>query len=150
MAAAGFAPAPLRIVALGQRLVPLGQTVVRAACVRAFRGRLAQRDTGKTRTCNPRIHKPMLHPLGHAAGCHGKLGYGATVVRLTSHQEVGNSNCSAINLLWPAGFDSNGLCRDSTDALAEWLSRRRAKPMGCPCVGSNPTSVAPFQLSANK
>ena len=28
------------------------------------------------------------------------------------------------------------------DTLAEWLRRRPAKPMGSPCVGSNPTGVA--------
>ena len=27
------------------------------------------------------------------------------------------------------------------DTLAEWLRRRPAKPMGSPCVGSNPTGV---------
>ena len=30
----------------------------------------------------------------------------------------------------------------SDDTLAEWLRRRPAKPMGSPCVGSNPTGVA--------
>ena len=30
---------------------------------------------------------------------------------------------------------------DSKDTLAEWLRRRPAKPMGSPCVGSNPTGV---------
>ena len=30
------------------------------------------------------------------------------------------------------------------DTLAEWLRRRPAKPMGSPCVGSNPTGVAFF------
>ena len=29
----------------------------------------------------------------------------------------------------------------SKDTLAEWLRRRPAKPMGSPCVGSNPTGV---------
>ena len=29
----------------------------------------------------------------------------------------------------------------SQDTLAEWLRRRPAKPMGSPCVGSNPTGV---------
>ena len=29
----------------------------------------------------------------------------------------------------------------SIDTLAEWLRRRPAKPMGSPCVGSNPTGV---------
>ena len=28
-----------------------------------------------------------------------------------------------------------------SDTLAEWLRRRPAKPMGSPCVGSNPTGV---------
>ena len=27
------------------------------------------------------------------------------------------------------------------DTLAEWLRRRPAKPIGSPCVGSNPTGV---------
>ena len=31
--------------------------------------------------------------------------------------------------------------RFSQDTLAEWLRRRPAKPMGSPCVGSNPTGV---------
>ena len=30
----------------------------------------------------------------------------------------------------------------ANDTLAEWLRRRPAKPMGSPCVGSNPTGVA--------
>ena len=30
----------------------------------------------------------------------------------------------------------------NNDTLAEWLRRRPAKPMGSPCVGSNPTGVA--------
>ena len=29
----------------------------------------------------------------------------------------------------------------AVDTLAEWLRRRPAKPMGSPCVGSNPTGV---------
>ena len=27
------------------------------------------RDTGRTRTCNPRLRRPMPHPLGHGASC---------------------------------------------------------------------------------
>ena len=32
------------------------------------------------------------------------------------------------------------------DTLAEWLRRRPAKPMGSPCVGSNPTGVGIWLL----
>ena len=34
------------------------------------------------------------------------------------------------------------------DTLAEWLRRRPAKPMGSPCVGSNPTGVDRFLCAA--
>ena len=42
----------------------------------------------------------------------------------------------------------SGPCPRSRDTLAERLRRRPAKPMGSPCVGSNPTGVA-FSLSVH-
>ena len=41
------------------------------------------------------------------------------------------------------GLTKTRICSDS-DTLAEWLRRRPAKPMGSPCVGSNPTGVVVF------
>ena len=36
------------------------------------------------------------------------------------------------------------------DTLAEWLRRRPAKPMGSPCVGSNPTGVVCPRMHARR
>ena len=41
----------------------------------------------------------------------------------------------------PCVFNDYVLNFEARDTLAEWLRRRPAKPMGSPCVGSNPTSV---------
>ena len=54
-------------------------------------------------------------------------------------------NCKRLMLHFASGAQRSSSPTEKLthpdDTLAEWLRRRPAKPMGSPCVGSNPTGV---------
>ena len=50
--------------------------------VRTFSRATYENDPGRTRTCNPRLRRPMPYPLGHGASC-ANLTY-STSIKLSS------------------------------------------------------------------
>ena len=61
-------------------------------------------------------------------------------------------NCKRLMLHFASGAQRSSSPTEKLthpdDTLAEWLRRRPAKPMGSPCVGSNPTGVVLHLQSA--
>ena len=54
------------IESIAAKCVFLFEVVVFATMAYAW---MLQNDPGRTRTCNPRLRRPMPYPLGHGASC---------------------------------------------------------------------------------
>ena len=74
-----------------------------------------ENDPGRTRTCNPRLRRPMPYPLGHGARC---MFEGAVWQLLYLWVESSRGWCYRISQgrwkWWPAGSKKQGAKADST------------------------------------
>ena len=63
-------------------------------------------DPGRTRTCNPRLRRPMPYPLGHGASCHTQQNHKTILACI---HECNDSETHCVPALTPVGFEPTQL-----------------------------------------
>ena len=131
-----------------QSLVPFGPSLLCVKTSRQEKKKKTQTARIEASTQNTRTaaHKGPLHmaavELFGLALCFPVSFLIVAMPKLNKNSHDSRSQQDLTSSAWSkAAFQTDTRKRSFSDTLAEWLRRRPAKPMGSPCVGSNPTGV---------